>query len=143
MIWEEKDLICSNTCFPWHNVLRQKGEICLKSIILAVNHCFALLRYVLRVVVWMYEKLISVRVLRWHGLVKLPFFVKKIAMTLNSSLNLIFMKKSFSWYSTSVHPAKSVVKKREYHWKTLTSWNVTELNGDCAGWPYHINCFRW
>ena len=34
--------------FPWDNVLGQSGEVCLKSIILAVNHCLALLRYVSR-----------------------------------------------------------------------------------------------
>ena len=48
IIWKVKDLTCSITCFPWHKVLRQREEICLKSIILAVNHCVALLRYVLR-----------------------------------------------------------------------------------------------
>ena len=36
------------TCFPLHNVLRQRMEICLKSIGIVVNHCVALLRYVLR-----------------------------------------------------------------------------------------------
>ena len=34
------------TSFPWHNVFRQRGEICLKSIILDVNHCVALRCYV-------------------------------------------------------------------------------------------------
>ena len=31
IIWKVKDLTCSITCFPWHNVLRQRGKICLKS----------------------------------------------------------------------------------------------------------------
>ena len=36
------------TCFPWQNVLRQRIEICMKSIGIVVNHCVAFLHYVLR-----------------------------------------------------------------------------------------------
>ena len=56
--WYKKSKIkyVQKTCFPWHNILSHKGEICLKSIILAVNHCVALLRCVLRCVnVWKTE----------------------------------------------------------------------------------------
>ena len=47
---KEKDIKCSENLFSMAqlNVLRQRGEICFKLITLAVNHCVALLRYVLR-----------------------------------------------------------------------------------------------
>ena len=39
---------------------------------------------------------------------------------------------------TSVYLAKSVLKYKKKLWKKMSLGNITELNGDCAGWPYHV-----
>ena len=85
--------------------------MCLKSIILSVNHCVALLRYVVRGT-WRdvgKAELFTGIMQTWFSLTLL--FCKALPISLYSSSNLIFMTKDdLSWYLTSVYPAKSVLK---------------------------------
>ena len=93
MIWKEKDLNVRIPFFPCDNVLRQTGEIFLISIILAINHCVAFyfsLRFTWRCVHVGKTELFECVMLTW--LLNSPFF-KTLRISLNSSLNLIFMKK--------------------------------------------------
>ena len=87
--------------------------MCLKSIILSVNHCVALF------ITWYVAlrdigktELFKGIIQTWFNLTLL--FCKALPISLYSSSNLKFMKKDdLSWYLTSVYPAKSVLKYRE------------------------------
>ena len=80
---------------------------------------------------------------------KMNSLIKRIVVTW-LILSLLFGKHSqfhstvrqilvFILALTSVFLAKSVLR----YWKIMTLWNITELNGDCAGWPYHVLKSIW
>ena len=74
MIWKEKDLNVRITFFPCHNVLRQRGEICLISIILAINHCVVLDFFTFYVAWRACRKNLTLWVCYADKVVKLSFF---------------------------------------------------------------------
>ena len=83
-------------------------EKCVKLFSIALNHCVSLLRYIIM----------------WHCMNVIVNFTQ---LFFKFDIQL---KDCLSWYLTSVYFAKSVLKYIESHGKTMTWWNVMEINED-------------
>ena len=72
--------------------------------------------------------------LYYAGMVNLnTLFRKTLSISINGSSNTdIHLKRLFKVALTSVYLAESVLKYKKQYCKTMTLWNITKLNGDCA-----------